>query len=86
MTDEEMRVALAEVLEEVASIEPADVQPDRSLVEDLDIDSLLMIEMVVALEQRFDIKLPDDGVSELVTVGDLIAFLQRVRSAAAVTG
>ena len=52
-----------------------DVQPDKAFIEDLDIDSLSMVEVVVAAEERFGVKIPDDEVKKLVTVGDAVSYI-----------
>ena len=60
-----------------AGINPADVTPDMSIAGDLDIDSLTMLEVIVALEDQFGLLIPDDEWSRFATVGDLAAHLER---------
>jgi len=60
-----------------AGINPADVTPDMSIAGDLDIDSLTMLEVIVALEDQFGLLIPDDEWSRFTTVGDLAAHLER---------
>ena len=74
-TTEEIRGDLAEIVNEVAGIPADDVQLDKSLVDDLDVDSLSMVEVVVAAEEKFDVKIPDDEVKNLKTVGDAVNFI-----------
>src|SRR3954451_16902246 len=77
---EEIRTDLAEIVNEVAGV-PADyVQQDKSFVDDLDVDSLSMVEVVVAAEEKFDVKIPDDEVKNLKTVGDAVAFIERAQN------
>ena len=75
MTTEEIRSGLADILEEVAGVQPADVAPEKSFVDDLDVDSLSMVEVVVAAEEKFGVKIPDDEVKNLKTVGDAVTFI-----------
>jgi acyl carrier protein len=75
MTREEVIAGLAEILEEVAGVEPGDVSEDKSFTEDLDVDSLSMVEVVVAAEEKFGVKIPDDEVQNLRTVGDAADFV-----------
>jgi len=82
VTSEEIRIGLAEILEEVAGILPGDVLLDKSFTDDLDVDSLSMVEVVVAAEERFDVKIPDDEVKNLATVGDAVNFIEKHGSAA----
>ncbi len=66
---------LKEIVEEVAGIPAATIELDKSFTDDLDVDSLSMVEVVVAAEERFGVKIPDDQVSELATVGDAVNFI-----------
>jgi acyl carrier protein len=66
---------LAEILEEVAGVNPDDVAEDKSFTEDLDVDSLSMVEVVVAAEEKFEVKIPDDAVQDLKTVGDAVNYI-----------
>ncbi|MBA2456369.1 MAG: acyl carrier protein [Nocardioidaceae bacterium] len=79
-TTEDIRVDLAEIVNEVAGIPVDDVQMDKSFTDDLDVDSLSMVEVVVAAEEKFDVKIPDDEVKNLKTVGDAVAFIERAQS------
>ena len=69
-TQEEIVAGLAEIVNEIAGIPAEDVQLDKSFTDDLDVDSLSMVEVVVAAEERFGVKIPDDDVKNLKTVGD----------------
>ncbi len=75
MTREEVIAGLAEILEEVAGVDPADVTEGKSFTEELDVDSLSMVEVVVAAEEKFGVKIPDDEVQNLKTVGDAADFV-----------
>jgi acyl carrier protein len=75
MTRDEISAGLAEILEEVAGVSPADVSEEKSFTEDLDVDSLSMVEVVVAAEEKFGVKIPDDEVQNLKTVGDAISYI-----------
>ena len=81
MSTEEIRSELAEIVNEVAGIETDDVQLEKSFVEDLDVDSLSMVEVVVAAEEKFGVSIPDDEVKNLKTVGDAVAFIERAQAA-----
>ena len=76
-TTEEIRADLAEILEEVAGVNPDDVAEEKSFTDDLDVDSLSMVEVVVAAEERFGVTIPDDDVKSLRTVGDAVAYIER---------
>jgi acyl carrier protein len=75
-TQEEILKGLAEIVNEVAGIDVEDVQSDKSFTEDLDVDSLTMVEVVVAAEEKFGVKIPDEEVKNLSTVGDAVSYIQ----------
>jgi len=77
---EEIRSSLAEIVNEIAGIPVEDVQLDKSFTDDLDVDSLSIVEVVVAAEEKFDVKIPDDEVKNLKTVGDAVAFIERAQN------
>ena len=79
-TQEEIVSGLAEIVNEIAGIPVEDVQLDKSFTDDLDVDSLSMVEVVVAAEEKFDVKIPDDEVKNLKTVGDAVAFIERAQN------
>ena len=66
------------VFASVAKISPDEITPDKSLVEDLGVDSLTVIEVVVAIEDRFGVLIPDDEWQRFNTVGDLVNHLKSV--------
>ena len=76
-TQQEILSGLADIVNEVAGVPVEDVQMDKSFIDDLDIDSLSMVEVVVAAEERFDVKIPDDDVKGLQTVGDAVTYIEK---------
>jgi len=79
VNEEEIREGLAEILEEVAGVKPADVQLDKSFTDDLDVDSLSMVEIALAAEDKFGVKIPDDELAGLKTVGDVVGYIQKTK-------
>ena len=77
LTQEEILADLAENVEEVAGVDKAEVQLDKSFTGDLDVDSLTMVEVVVAAEEKFGVKIPDDEVQNLKTVGDAVSYIEK---------
>ena len=73
---EEIREGLASILEEVADVSPGDVTDEKSFVDDLDVDSLSMVEVAMAAEEKFGVKIPDDELPKLKTVGDAVSYIQ----------
>ena len=74
-TKDEVLSGLAEIVNEIAGIPAEDVELDKSFTDDLDVDSLSMVEVVVAAEERFGVKIPDDEVKNLKTVGDAVDYI-----------
>jgi acyl carrier protein len=74
---EEIRTGLADIVNEITGVPAADVQLEKSFTDDLDIDSLSMVEVVVAAEEKFGVTIPDDEVKNLATVGDAVSFIER---------
>jgi acyl carrier protein len=68
---------LAAILAEVADVNPEDVSADKSFVDDLDVDSLSMVEVAMAVEEKFNTKIPDDKLADLKTVGDAVDYIKK---------
>ena len=75
LSQAEVLLGIKEIVEEVAGIPAASIEMDKNFTDDLDVDSLSMVEVVVAAEERFGVKIPDDQVSALATVGDAVNFI-----------
>jgi acyl carrier protein len=82
ISTDEILEGLAEIVNDVAGIPTEDVQPAKSFTDDLDIDSLTMVEVVVAAEEKFAVKIPDDEVKNLKTVGDAVSYIETNQAAA----
>jgi len=77
LTEQEILVGLSEILDEVVGV-PADrVTPEKTFANDLAIDSLSMVEIVVAAQDRFGVEIPDDHLADLTTVQDVIDYVRR---------
>jgi len=75
VSNEQILTDLAAIVEEVAGVDQADVTADKSFVDDLDIDSLSMVEIAVQAEDKFGVKIPDDELANLKTVGDAVKYI-----------
>jgi acyl carrier protein len=76
-SEQEILSGLAEIVNEETGLPPEDVQPDKSFTDDLDIDSLSMMTIVVNAEEKFGVRIPDDDVKNLRTVGDAVAYISK---------
>jgi acyl carrier protein len=77
VTNEEILRGLAEIVNEVAGVETSEITPEKSFVDELDIDSLSMVEIAVQVEDRFGVKVPDDVLANLKTVGDAVDYVAK---------
>jgi acyl carrier protein len=68
---------LTDVLAEVARVDRSTVTAEARLAEDLGIDSMTLVDVVVAAEDRFGLVIPDDDWARFETVGDAVAHLER---------
>jgi acyl carrier protein len=75
VTQEKILEGLAEIVSQITAIPAEDVKLDKSFTADLNIDSLDLVEVVVAAEDRFDVKIPDGGFQNLKTVGDAVNYI-----------
>jgi acyl carrier protein len=69
---------LREMLEQQLG-KPVDLKSDTRIVDDLELDSLAVMNFVMAVEDRYDISIPLDRIAEVQTVGDLVAVVERLR-------
>ena len=77
MTDLEILEGLGEIVEEIAGVPADEVTPSKSFVDDLDIDSLSMVEIAVAAQDKFGVEIPDDQLKDLTTVQDVVTFVAK---------
>ncbi|TCO55952.1 acyl carrier protein [Actinocrispum wychmicini] len=79
LTNTEILNDIAKIVEDVMGVDSAEVTGEKSFVDDLDVDSLSMVEITVQVEDRFAVRIPDDQVAELRTVGDAVSFVANHR-------
>ena len=77
MTEQEILAGLGEIVDEIAGVPADEVTPDKTFVDDLDIDSLSMVEIAVAAQDKFGVEIPDEELKNLKTVQDVVNFVQR---------
>jgi len=77
MTDQEILAGLGEIVEEIAGVPADEVTPNKSFVDDLDIDSLSMVEIAVAAQDKFGVEIPDDQLKDLTTVQDVVNYVSK---------
>jgi len=72
---QDILAGLAQIVNEVAGIPAESVQMEKSFVDDLDVDSLSMVEVVMACEDKFGVTIPDTEVKNLNTVADAVNYI-----------
>ncbi len=75
LSTEEVLAGLAELINDETGIATDTVEMDKSFTDDLDIDSLSMMTIVTLAEEKFSVRIPDDEVKNLTTVGDAVSFI-----------
>ena len=66
-----------EIVAEELSVEKDKIRPETTFINDLGADSLDIVELIMALEEEFDINIPDDAAETILTVGDAVKFLEK---------
>lgn len=79
----EVLEAIREVAVEVLSVEPDAVTEEARFKEDLDADSLDLVELVMGLEERFDITVPEEDLEDVTTVGQAVTLVMKKAGASA---
>jgi acyl carrier protein len=64
---------------EQLGVDPTEVTPSKSFVEDLNADSLDLTELIMTLEEKFNIEIPEDKAEKLKTVKDVIDFVNSIK-------
>src|ERR671937_28634 len=65
-----------DIIVEQLGVNPEQVTPQASFIEDLGADSLDIVELVMAFEEEFAVEVPDEDAEKLQTVGDVIKYIQ----------
>ncbi len=80
LSEQDILAGLAEIVAEETGLDTAEVVGDKSFTDDLDIDSLSMMTIVTLAEEKFDVRIPDEDVKNLVTVGDAVSYITGAQS------
>jgi acyl carrier protein len=69
-----------EVIVEQLNVSPDEVKLESDFVEDLGADSLDVVELVMALEEKFEIEIPDDEAEKIKTVKDVVDYIEKAKA------
>ena len=67
---------LRTLIAESIGVEEEEVTPEASFEEDLNVDRQELVDLMVAIEEEFEVKIPDDAMAEIATVGDAVDYLE----------
>ena len=70
--EEKIKAIIAEQL----GVKPEEVTPGASFIDDLGADSLDTVELIMALEEEFNVEIPDEDAEKMATVGDAIKYIE----------
>jgi acyl carrier protein len=73
---ENIEERVKEIIADRLGVDPEEVTPDASFVEDLGADSLDTVELVMALEEEFGVEIPDEDAEKIQKVGDAIEYIK----------
>jgi len=82
VAQQEILAGLAQIVNEIAGVPVGDITLDKSFVDDLDVDSLSMVEIATAAEDQFGVRIPDEDLKDLKTVGDAVSYIEKAGVAA----
>ena len=75
-TEDKIKAIIAEQL----GVKPEEVTPQASFIDDLGADSLDTVELIMALEEEFNIEIPDEDAEKMTTVGDAVRYIEEKRA------
>jgi acyl carrier protein len=67
---------VAEIIVEQLGVSREEIKPEASFIDDLGADSLDIVELVMAMEEMFDVEIPDDDAEKMQTIGDAVKYLK----------
>lgn len=76
MGSEEVFEKVKEIIIEQLGVAETAVVPDASFIDDLGADSLDIVELIMALEEEFDLEIPDADAEKVVTVSDVVDYIK----------
>ena len=76
MSTDEVFEKVKDIIVEQLGVAEASVEMESSFIDDLGADSLDIVELVMALEEEFDMEIPDTDAEKVVTVGDVVEYIK----------
>ncbi len=76
MAEKSIEEKVKDIIVEQLGVNPEQVTPTASFIEDLGADSLDIVELVMAFEEEFSVEVPDEDAEKLQTVGDVMKYIE----------
>ena len=76
MSSEEIFDKIKEIIVEQLGVADTAVAPEASFIDDLGADSLDIVELIMAIEEEFDLEIPDNDAEKVVTVSDVVDYIK----------
>ncbi|MCI6988108.1 MAG: acyl carrier protein [Campylobacter sp.] len=67
-----------DVVVEQLSVDPASVKLESKIVDDLNADSLDVVELIMALEEKFEVEIPDSDAEKLISINDVVTYIENL--------
>ena len=77
MSEKSIEEKVKDIIVEQLGVNPEQVTPTASFIEDLGADSLDTVELVMAFEEEFGVEIPDDAAETILTVGDAVKYIDK---------
>ena len=71
-----MKDEVVKLISETLEIDPADLKDDTDLAHDLGIESIDLVDLVTAFEDKYNFEIPDNELKNLQTVGDIVKYIE----------
>jgi acyl carrier protein len=78
----DMKKRIVEIIATQLGIDQADITPQANVVDDLGADSLDVVELIMALEEEFNLEIPDEEAEKIKNVQDIITYMESALKAA----
>ena len=76
MQSDEIMTKLKELVIDRLNVEEEQIKPDASFIEDLGADSLDIVELIMGIEEEFDVEIPDEDAEKLTNVGEALTYVK----------
>ncbi|AVM42161.1 acyl carrier protein [Fastidiosipila sanguinis] len=76
MTQQEIFKEVQDILVDQLGVEPEEVTMEASFIDDLNADSLDIVELIMTLEQEFEVSIPDEDAEKISTVADVVNYIK----------